>query len=145
FWAVKVNDGQGDDIIVQNNSTQLGTFSFDLRKITGWTGKKSITIRLFVNGHESSVIFDRVALQAETEPWLVAAAERSTTWQPHQQTIEAEYADGTAVTVRDVFHDTDALHRQLTARPGGEDRLLLSGQYFGSIDFDPASGTLTMV
>ncbi|GAA2758262.1 hypothetical protein [Actinopolymorpha rutila] len=145
FWAIKVNDGQGADVIVQNNSTQLGTFSYDLRKITGWSGTKRINLRLFVNGFQTTASFDRVSLQAPVGPWLVGAQQRRTTWMPHLLTTTATFPDGSDAEVRDTFHGVDALTRSVKVTAGDTGATSqLSGQYFGTPTYEPDSRVITI-
>ncbi|WP_058302784.1 S-layer homology domain-containing protein [Gorillibacterium timonense] len=48
-WALKVSDG-GDDITVQGDTNQSGEFTYDLKALTGWSGSKLFTVRLFAAG-----------------------------------------------------------------------------------------------
>jgi hypothetical protein len=52
-WALKVNKGSGD-INVQTDTSQTGTFTYDLRAITGWGGKQTFDILLYVVGPTGS-------------------------------------------------------------------------------------------
>lgn len=144
YWAVKVNTGQAVDTIVQNNSTELGIFSYDLQQITGWTGVQRLSIRLFVNGFQTTASFDSVVLQARTKPWLEQAADLSTTWYPHQLPFEAGYSSGPSITGTDFFASNDSLTRcvEVTGK-NLAGRILLSGQYFGAPSYDAATRTLT--
>ncbi|SFG54135.1 hypothetical protein SAMN05421678_106287 [Actinopolymorpha cephalotaxi] len=143
YWAIKVNNG-GTDIIVQNNTTQLGVFTFDLPKITGLRGVQSLSIRLFVNGYQTTASFDSVILQERTVPWLLGAAQLDTTWYPHQLPFKAGYPGGGQVVGTDTFSGVDGLSRSfvVSGLPASE-TLQISGQYFGTPSYDTRSRTLT--
>lgn len=49
-WALKVNDGSSPDILLQGDTTQIGTYTYDLKSLTGWSGRKNFDIILFVIG-----------------------------------------------------------------------------------------------
>lgn len=49
-WALKVNDGSGD-IKLMEDSTNKGIFYFDLKAYTGWSGKKTFNINLYIIGN----------------------------------------------------------------------------------------------
>ncbi|MEK0316505.1 S-layer homology domain-containing protein [Cohnella sp. 56] len=48
-WSLKVNDG-GEDIVLQGDTNTTGTFSYNLKTITGWTGSKSFVVKLYASG-----------------------------------------------------------------------------------------------
>jgi len=48
-WALKVNKGSGD-INVQTDTSQTGTFTYNLKEITGWSGKQTFNILLYIIG-----------------------------------------------------------------------------------------------
>jgi hypothetical protein len=51
-WALKVNDG-GSDVVLQSDSSQLGLSTYNLASLTGWSGTKTFTIRLYVIGGQA--------------------------------------------------------------------------------------------
>jgi len=52
-WALKVNDGTSD-IYVQGDTANTGTYFYNLKTITGWSGSKSFSVRLLVVGGAGS-------------------------------------------------------------------------------------------
>ena len=65
FWGIKINDGTLDiDIrFTENDLAESGSYSFDLGEITGFTGKKTITLSFFVIEYGSHTIFKNLAIR----------------------------------------------------------------------------------
>ena len=69
-WALKVDDGSGD-ITLQSDSSSTGTFTYDLKSLTSWSGVKSFDIKLFAIGGNGKYVdvdyitvpYDAVAIE----------------------------------------------------------------------------------
>lgn len=48
-WALKVDDGSGD-INIQPDTKSTGVFGYDLKALTGWSGSKTFTLKLYIAG-----------------------------------------------------------------------------------------------
>lgn len=50
-WALKINTGgSADAYTLQNDTAETGTFTYDLRALTGWTGSHTFTLKLYAVG-----------------------------------------------------------------------------------------------
>lgn len=66
-WALKVNDTDADqsDKLLENDTTKTGKQTYNLKALTGWSGKKTFKIRLYViaaNGSGKGVQFSSIAI-----------------------------------------------------------------------------------
>ncbi|WP_142119953.1 hypothetical protein [Rarobacter faecitabidus] len=72
-WNVKINNpatGNDYDTLFQPDSTEIGTFTFDIAKTLGWTGAKSLKVRLWATGGSgASVTFDSVTISDYYAPF----------------------------------------------------------------------------
>ena len=77
-WALKVNDGSGD-ITLQADTSATGVQTYDLRSVTGWSGGKTFTLRLYAIGGKvkvQEISAPYVALETFTSPtgWATSNA-----------------------------------------------------------------------
>ncbi|MET9022498.1 hypothetical protein ABZV93_21210 [Actinopolymorpha sp. NPDC004070] len=145
-WALKVNEGGAPvDTVLQGDTTATGAFSYDLRRITGWSGTRTFTLRLFVVQKNAPLVVDRITVQEEPTSWLEPANDFSTTWRPQALEFSADYASGGSVQGRDQFHDATSLTRVLAVRDvAGDGRaLMLAGRFTGDAALD-GRGVLTV-
>lgn len=146
-WALKVNDGSSDvDTVLQADTTATGTFTYDLRQLTGWSGTKTFTLRLFVVQRQAPLVVERIAVHGRPTTWLQVAATYTTTWRPEALDFSAEYAGGGRLHGYDVFHDTTSVTRLLVGTgldiDGGG--LALAGRFTGAVQYDAARGVLSV-
>ena len=65
-WALKVNNGSGD-IVIQNNSSSTGTFTYDLANLTGWSGNQTFNVELFpIGGNGAYCLVDYLSIVTGT-------------------------------------------------------------------------------
>ena len=145
-WALKVNDGTAPvDTVVQGDTTGTGSFSYDLTRVTGWSGTKTFSLRLFVVQRNAPLVVDRISVQSQPTSWLQPASDFSTTWRPEALEFAATYAEGGAVHGRDQFHDRTSVTRALTvAGLGSGASLVLAGRYAGDLSYDSARGVVAV-
>jgi len=146
-WALKVNDGSSDvDTVLQADTTATGTFTYDLRQLTGWSGTKTFTLRLFVVQRQAPLVVERIAVHGRPTTWLQVAATYTTTWRPEALDFSAEYAGGGRLHGYDVFHDTTSVTRLLVGTgldiDGGG--LALAGRFTGAVQYDAVRGVLSV-
>lgn len=68
-WSLKVNDGTlADDLKLQDDTTATGTRTYDLRKATGWTGSKTVTVSIYAVGAGKSVTVDSLVAHSDPTP-----------------------------------------------------------------------------
>lgn len=147
-WSLKVNDGtQAVDIALQGDTNQTGSLTYDIPAITGWSGTKTFTVRIFVIDLGTEVTVDRLAIQALPDSWLVGSTKRTVAWRPYALDFEAEWDTGALVQGFDIFHDTNSVTRLLKIQgvpttgdhPSG---LTIAGRYTGTPTFHSATGVL---
>lgn len=64
-WSLKVNDGTlTDDLKLQADTGATGSFTYDLRAISGWSGTKEVELRVFAVGNGKSVTLDSLTVHA---------------------------------------------------------------------------------
>lgn len=63
-WALKVNKGAGD-INIQTDTSSAGTYTYNIREMTGWSGRQTFDILLYVIGPVGSS-FQVNELKSET-------------------------------------------------------------------------------
>lgn len=139
-WALKVNDGTlATDIVLQGDTNQLGTFTYDLRSMTGWTGTKRIQLRLFAIGLNEPITVDRIRVLG-AEPVLSAATSFDNSWLPHRLDVTGTYAGKVALNASDFCYDENTVCRILNTRTA--DRWVLAGKQAGTPEWDPRTQTL---
>lgn len=139
-WALKINDGSGD-IALQHDTRNAGSYAFDLRAITGWSGTKTFHLVFYVipyAAHPSSVTVGDIRIERMSgNPVTNKALSYTTAWTPHDLPFSAVYADSATLTGYDYFYDKRSLVRNLqfghiTAANG---KFILTGSYAGNISF----------
>ncbi|MBO5274573.1 MAG: hypothetical protein J6I45_08180 [Clostridia bacterium] len=109
-WALKLCENGKQDVVIQGDSNKTGTFTYDIAKTIGQTGRFKGQVKLFSVGYEKTLEFSRldIALIGESRN---GTAEQKITWYPHQLAFEASYPDGLALTGFDTFADLDTVLR----------------------------------
>lgn len=119
-WGLKVNDGtQSVDIALQGDTTQVGTFTYDIAAATGWSGTKKFQLRVFAIGVGEPVQIDRIRILG-SQAVLAGAATSQNAWTPHQLEFSGEYPDHASCTATDFCFDADTVARIMRPdRSGG--------------------------
>ncbi|MGO2520893.1 MAG: hypothetical protein ACTH8F_12280, partial [Microbacterium sp.] len=138
-WALKLSSGSGDDITLQQDTSQTGVMTYDVAGVTGWSGERSFFVKLFHIGAEGHSTLDDLGFHGG-EPWLRAASSYENQWRPEALESRAEYADG-KIDVVDAFHDEDSLSRTVHATTEGA---ALAGSYDGAASYDAELNLLTV-
>lgn len=118
-WAIKVNDGSGDTTL-QGDVAATGTFSYNIANLTGWSGTKTFTVKVFQIGDGASgtsTSFDRLSIHSGSDGTALATANSvDYSWTPAALTMAGTYSSGT-VTSNEFFtaNDRDAYTRLLTS------------------------------
>ncbi len=124
-WAVKVNAGGEDSLIVRDSNRQ-GWFIADIKAATGWSGKKTFTLKLFAVGQPgTSVCLSGLKFVSSDGP---TSAE--TSWSPDRivQTTEFERFDA-AYEITTCLPDEDTVAQLLRVDKPGHGRVILKGQF----------------
>ncbi len=139
-WALKVSSGSGDDITVQPDTTSTGVLTYDLAGMTGWSGERTFTVKIFHVGKNGYSTFDDLAFH-DGDVWLRPAEQISNEWMPQALESRGTYSSGTIETT-DVFHDADSFSRTVEATTDGT---AIAGAYEGVASWSPDERLLTVV
>ncbi|MBD8078387.1 hypothetical protein [Cellulosimicrobium arenosum] len=139
-WALKVSDG-GKDVDVQWDTDRTGVLTYDLAGLTGWSGEKTFTVKLFHVGRSGWTAFDRLAIHG-TPGWLESASDVGSTWHAAALDADASYSSGATLHTADVFHDETSFSRTIDA--DGTDGVGVVGAYDGDVSYDADASVLTV-
>lgn len=138
-WSLKLSTGSGADVPIQPDTSSTGLITYDLAGVTGWSGERTFTVKLFHVGKNGYTTFDDLAFHAG-EVWLRSADEIGNEWWPEALESRGTYLDGTIKAV-DVFHNADSFSRTVEATTNGT---ALAGAYEGNVTWDAAAALLTV-
>jgi len=144
-WALKVNDGSGD-VTLQPDVSATGTFSYDLRSLTSWTGTKSFTLKLYQNGDSTagtSTTYDRISVHSGGVASRSAATSVDYAWTPAALAMTGTFPGGTAST-EEFFtaDDPNAYTRVVTSNLDSD--VLVGGVAEKTPTYDAATRTITV-
>ncbi|MGI8882041.1 MAG: hypothetical protein ACR2KJ_16325 [Jatrophihabitans sp.] len=153
-WVLRVHQATGPVVVLQPLMLQAGRFTYDIPKQTGWSGTKTFTVQIDAGGYKRAdgtsvspaITFDYIGIRAAAaSPWLGAATSTTNSWLPQQLSFTGGYADGMAVSGRDVFHDNNSVGRSMnvTGIPATKD-LQLSGLYRGTPVYNSTTRVMTV-
>lgn len=138
-WALKLSTGSGDDITLQQDTSQTGMLTYDVAGVTGWSGERSFVIKLFHIGAGGHSTFEDLGFHLGA-PWLRTANSYANQWLPEALESRGEYAAG-VIDIVDAFHDEDSFSRTVHATTEGA---ALAGSYDGAASYDAESNLLTI-
>lgn len=138
-WALKLSTGSGDDVTVQPDTSSAGVLTYDVAGLTGWTGERTFTVKLFHVGKNGWSTFDDLAFH-DGDVWLRSAKETGNEWWPEALESHGVYESGT-IDVTDVFHDADSFARTVVATTEGA---AVAGAYEGAASWSPDERLLTV-
>lgn len=140
-WGLRVvKEGTTSEIVVQADSNDTGTFTYDIADATGWSGQVRVQLVLRVAAWEKPAQFDFIRILGVTAV-LSGTTGFDSSWSPFALPFQAEYGDS-AVHGSDFFIDTDTVLRSCNL--GGTGLWSLTGAYVGSPQWDRAGRTLTV-
>lgn len=146
-WSVKVNDGT-TEIALQPDTRSSGSFEYDLRALTGWSGVKTFYIVFYVipyKVHPPTITVGSIHIVGTSgEPSLVKAATYTTAWTPHDLPFTADYIDSAKLSGYDYFYDEHTVVRNIGFDNVNTDngKYVLAGSYAGAISY---SGSIIRV
>ncbi|HVX45164.1 MAG TPA: hypothetical protein VHC49_14840 [Mycobacteriales bacterium] len=139
-WGLKVNDGtQSVDIALQGDTTQVGTFTYDIAAATGWSGTKKFQLRIFAIGVGQPVQVDQIRILG-SQAVIAGAATSQNAWTPHQLEFTGDYPDHSSCAATDFCYDTDTVARIM--HPDRSSGWVLVGHNSGTAAWN--SGVLTV-
>jgi hypothetical protein len=127
-WALKVNPGSDPtDTIVQADTNQAGSFVYDLRRLTGWKGKRAFKVIVFALGAKGNTTTISDLRFAGTVDSLPALMPKRSTWYPHQVVTHSEQGK-LNIESAVCLPDENTVAQRLRVVQGDAGALMLSGQ-----------------
>lgn len=147
-WAMKVRDVDPDfdwDVTLQNDTSDTGTFTYDLRAVTGWSGTKTFDIKIWaIGGQGATTTYDKMSIfRSGADGWDRRARTYSTSWSPSSLGYRAGYGRQGKLRGDDHFHDKNSLVRTVNTQEL-RGRAVVSGAYDGDARWDPRRRILTV-
>lgn len=115
LWAVKVHGkDEPTDRTIRHENTGTGAYTFDLRTATGWHGKRTFYLTIFLVGKGTSLRVTELSLRG-VQAALVAADTVVNAWEPHRLAFEGRYPGNVRLRGFDFFYDDETIVRQLSS------------------------------
>ncbi|MHB0998076.1 MAG: glucosidase family protein [Armatimonadota bacterium] len=144
-WALKINDGTlASDAYLKGDTSDSGDYLADIRAITGWKGRKSLSIKLFIVGDANSIIECPVLKCVGPKTDCPSLEVKNTTWAPHAITIDAICPLlNTKLTAATFFADESTIAQTIHVNDTQPVSLILRG-YFpdGKVHWDSSHRAL---
>ncbi|MFT8638614.1 hypothetical protein [Bifidobacterium sp.] len=141
-WSLTLGKNGSNVDTIQANTTQTGTFSFDLSGVSVDFNQ----IQLWVSGTRgsSAVTFGylRVTDNASSV-WMNSATDYTNTWNPQSLDYKGTYGSHGSYTTSDVFLDADSLARTVSPNLNSGSPTLY-GSIGGTVQWNATSRVLTM-
>ncbi len=131
-WAVKMCEQGQSDVVVISDKIGAGTFSCDLARALGRTGRYEGEIKLFAVGYDQTLTVNHIGIAAVT-PAHNDACRFSTAWTPDALEFEGDYENGLSLRGFDTFFDESTVLRKLAATAAGA--LTVCGRICGRASF----------
>ncbi|MDM4762107.1 Ig-like domain repeat protein [Galbitalea sp. SE-J8] len=112
-WSVTLGRNGTNVDTLQANTTNLGTFAFDLSGVTTSFNQ----VQLWVNGTRGSAsvtVRSVKIINNAVSDWLQAASESTNTWNPQSLDYTGTYGSNGSYTTQDAFVDADTIARIVT-------------------------------
>ncbi|HVX43424.1 MAG TPA: hypothetical protein VHC49_06050, partial [Mycobacteriales bacterium] len=109
-WGLRVvQEGTDSEVVVQADSNDTGTFTYDIAEATGWSGTVRVQLVLRVAAWEKPAQFDFIRILGVTAV-LSGTTGFDSSWSPFALPFQAVY-DDSPVTGTDIFLDADTVLR----------------------------------
>lgn len=137
-WSLKVNDGVRPDVPIEMGAWGPGTYTYDVKAATGWSGKKTFRILLFAVGKPGSWTTFAGLRFVGTGAGAPKPASTTFAWAPHALESSAEFSSPKAKIDSTVFMRSEAAVSQIVRlAEGGPETLVLTGQFSqAKVDWD---------
>ena len=133
-WSLKVSNSNNEEVTLHVDATGDGVFEYDLKKLTGWSGKQEIGLDIWCIGKNSNIKINSIRfLGAATSLPGAEASDYTTEWLPNELPFKAQYADGTRLSGTDYFYDKNTLIRKIKFdKKRNNNSFIIGGSYSGS-------------
>ena len=130
-WALKVNGGaQQVDIPVEMGAWGPGTYTYDVRAATGWSGGKTFRVLLFAVGKPGSWTAFAGMRFVGTSAGASQLVKTASAWSPQALESSAEFAEPTAKIESTTFLPDESTVAQIVrVAEGDTETLVLTGQF----------------
>lgn len=130
-WALKLNDGSSPvDVSLEMGAWGPGTYTYDVKSATGWSGKKAFRVLLFAVGAVgSSTTFSGLRFVG-TRANAPQLSDTTFAWAPHALESSAAFSSPKAQITSTLFMtDDSAVAQVVKLTEGGPQTLVLTGQF----------------
>ena len=137
-WALKVNDGKSADVSLEMGAWGPGTYTYDVKAATEWSGKKTFRVVLFAVGKPGSWTTFSGLRFVGTRAGAARLSKTAYSWAPHALESSAEFSSPKAKIDSTVFlPDESAVAQIVRLAEGGTETLVLTGQFSQArVDWD---------
>jgi len=130
MWALKLNDGKSPDVSLEMGAWGRGTYTYDVKAMTGWSGKKTFRVLLFAVGKPGSWTTFSGLRFVGTRAGALQLSKTAFAWAPHALESSAEFSSPKAKIDSTVFlPDESAVAQVVRLAEGGPETLVLTGQF----------------
>ena len=129
-WALKVNDGKSPDVSLEMGAWGPGTYTYDVKAATKWSGKKTFRVVLFAVGLPGSWTTFSGLRFVGTRADAPHLSRTSFAWAPHALQSSAQFLSPKVKIDSTVFlPDESAVAQVVRLAEGGPEKLVLTGQF----------------
>lgn len=96
-WAVKVGDGIGGDVYIIADTPDVGVFTQNMAALTGWSGNKTFTVKIYVVGEAKAIGVDWLKVTAD--PLAITYPAAGSTVNTNTVTIAGSSVPNTATAI----------------------------------------------
>jgi hypothetical protein len=145
-WALKLNDGTRPDVSLEMGAWGPGTYTYDVREATGWSGKKTFRVLLFSVGKPGSWTTFSGLRFVGTPGNAPCLAKTSYSWAPHALESTAQFTDpGVKIDSTVFLPDESTVAQIVHVTEGGPTALVLTGQFsHAQADWDAAHNAVVI-
>ena len=129
-WALKLNDGRGDDIKIQGDTNKTGTFTYKLSDYIDAGRSFRGIVKIFSIGYGKKLTVSGLEVR-ELSYKYAGGEEYSVTWMPHELSGSAKYKNGLELEYTDFFCDERTVARIIEIKTDG--KLTVGGSVYGKI------------
>ena len=137
-WALKLNDGMSADVALEMGAWGPGTYTYDVKAATGWSGKKTFRVLLFAVGQPGSWTQFAGLRFVGTGAGVPQLSKTSFSWAPDSLVCSAEFSTPSARADSITFMpDESAVTQIVRLAGGGPQTLVMTGQFsHAKVDWD---------
>lgn len=127
-WAMKVSDGNSSDIALVRDTSRSGELAVDIREATGWSGKRTFLLRMFVIDKPGArAVFTNIRFVGANGMHVQGAI-----WSPAEIVTQAASLNSkTEIETSVSFYDEDTISQLIRVKKCESGKLVLVGLFAG--------------